>query len=141
MIASLRFRRLLRPAMTILIGTSLLLAATRASAGVVISNRGLQLSIDEVRQLYSGELGSKDGTPLLPVDNAIEQGNFIVHVLGIDAVQYQNRWTLKSFRKAITPPPVNGGDAEVIAYVKRMPGGVGYLRGTAPADVSTIAAY
>jgi hypothetical protein len=119
----------------------LLLAASAAEAGVVIGHPALHLTVDEVRQLYNGELAIKDGMPLLPVDNAVEQSNFLAHVLGTDTAQYQNRWVLKSFRKAITPPPVNGSDAEVIAYVKHTPGGVGYLRGAAPADVSTIAAY
>jgi hypothetical protein len=49
--------------------------------------------------------------------------------------KYSSAWTKKSFRDGLTPPAMKSGDAEVIDFVKRNPGAVGYVS-SAPSGVN-----
>jgi hypothetical protein len=55
----------------------------------------------------------------------------------MDAAKYNGIWTKKSFRDGLTPPAVKSGDAEVIEFVKRTSGAIGYAS-SAPAGVKVI---
>ncbi len=117
----------------------LLLASQGASAGevVVISNSGLAISADEVRDIFLGEKQFAGSTKLDVIDNAALQDEFLSKVMHMDAPKYHSVWTKKSFRDGLTPPAVKSGDAEVIEYIKRTTGAIGYVS-TAPAGVKIV---
>lgn len=117
----------------------LLLAIQGANAGdiVIISNPEISVSSDEVRDIFLGEKQFAGSTKLVVIDNAALQGNFLSQVMHMDAPKYNGIWTKKSFRDGLTPPAVKSGDAEVIEYIKRTPGSIGYVS-TRPAGVKVI---
>jgi ABC-type phosphate transport system substrate-binding protein len=118
----------------------LLLASQGANAAgdiVVISNSETTVSADEVRDIFLGEKQFAGGTKLVVIDNAALQGSFLSKVMHMDAAKYNGIWTKKSFRDGLTPPAVKSGDAEVIEYIKRTPGAIGYVS-TAPSGVKVI---
>lgn len=117
----------------------LLLAFQFANAAgiVVISNSNTSVSADEVRDIFLGEKQFAGNTKLVVIDNAALQSSFLSQVLHMDAAKYNGIWTKKSFRDGLTPPAVKSGDAEVIEYIKRTPGSIGYVS-SSPAGVNVI---
>jgi hypothetical protein len=98
---------------------------------VIITNPSLTLAPDEVRDVYLGDKQMAGNVRLVPVDNASVQARFLAQVIKFDAAKYAATWIKKSFRDGLTAPSVKGTDAEVIEFVKRTPGAVGYV-GAAP---------
>jgi ABC-type phosphate transport system substrate-binding protein len=104
---------------------------------VVISNSGIVVSADEIRDIFLGEKQFAGETKLVVVDNAALQPGFLAKFMHMDVNKYNSIWTKKSFRDGLTPPAVKSGDAEVFEYVKRTPGAVGYVS-TATAGVKIV---
>lgn len=102
---------------------------------VVISNSGTAVSAGEVKDIFLGEKQFAGGTKLIPVDNAALQERFLSKYMNMTGDKYNSMWTKKSFRDGLTPPAVKSADAEVIEYVKRTAGAVGYVS-AAPAGVN-----
>ena len=119
----------------------LLLLTQLAYAGdvFVISNSGLgaTISADDVKDIFLGEKQFIASTKLDIIDNSAVQNDFLSKFLHIDAVKYHAIWTKKSFRDGLIPPAVKSGDAEVIEYVKKTPGAIGYVS-TKPAGVRVV---
>ena len=117
----------------------LLLASQGANAGdiVVISNSETAVSADEIRDIFLGEKQFAGSIKLVVIDNAALQGGFLSKVMHMDAAKYNGIWTKKSFRDGLTPPAVKTGDAEVIEYIKRTPGAIGYVSST-PSGVKVV---
>jgi ABC-type phosphate transport system substrate-binding protein len=117
----------------------LLLAVQFANAAgvVVIANSDVSVSADEVRDIFLGEKQFAGGTKLIVIDNAAMQSGFLSQVMHMDAAKYNGIWTKKSFRDGLTPPAVKSGDAEVIEFIKRTPGAIGYVSST-PAGVKIV---
>ncbi|MEO8343211.1 MAG: hypothetical protein ABI536_05275 [Gallionella sp.] len=116
---------------------SALVAANAAGSVVVISNSGIAVSPDEIRDIFLGEKQFAGGAKLVVIDNAALQGDFLSQVMHMDTAKYNGIWTKKSFRDGLTPPVVKSGNAEVIEYIKRTPGAIGYVS-TVPAGVKVI---
>jgi ABC-type phosphate transport system substrate-binding protein len=116
-----------------------LLVSMNANAGevVIISNPGVTISAEEIKDIFLGEKQFAGSTKLVVIDNASAQGGFLSKFMQMDTTKYNNIWTKKSFRDGLTPPAVKSGDAEVIEYVKRTPGAVGYVSNT-PAGVNIV---
>ena len=114
--------------------TLVLLVCQGANAAdiVVISNSETTLSADEVEDVYIGEKQFARSTRLIPVDNAALQESFLANLLQMDSVRYNRIWIKKLFRDGLSRPAIKSGDVEVIAFVKRMPGGVGYVSSVPP---------
>jgi len=114
-------------------------AAQYANAAnvVVIANPDVSVSADDVRDIFLGEKQFAGNTKLIVIDNAAVQGSFLSQVLHMDAGKYNGIWTKKSFRDGLTPPAVKSGDAEVIEFIKRTPGSIGYVT-SAPSGVKVI---
>jgi ABC-type phosphate transport system substrate-binding protein len=108
-----------------------------AAGVVVIANSDVSVSADEVRDIFLGEKQFAGSTKLVVIDNAAMQSSFLSQVMHMDAAKYNGIWTKKSFRDGLTPPAVKSGDAEVIEYIKRTPGAIGYVS-TTPAGVKVI---
>jgi ABC-type phosphate transport system substrate-binding protein len=117
----------------------LLLTSQFANAAgvVVIANPDVSVSADEVRDIFLGEKQFAGSTKLVVIDNAPMQAAFLSQVMHMDAAKYNGIWTKKSFRDGLTPPAVKSGDAEVIEFVKRTSGAIGYAS-SAPAGVKVI---
>lgn len=104
----------------------------------IISNQSLTVEPSAVKSIFLGETQFSGSAKLDPTDNSAAQAVFLNKVMGgIDKAKYDALWVKKSFRDGITQPPVRGSDAEVIEYVKKTPGGVGYVIST-PTGVKII---
>jgi len=112
--------------------------AAAADGPVIITNPALTLSVDDVRDVYLGEKQMAGNVKVMPVENASAQAGFLSQVIKLDAAKYATAWTKKSFRDGLTPPPVKTTDAEVIDFVKRTPGGVGYVGSAPGAGVNVV---
>ena len=104
---------------------------------VVISHPGTTISAGEVKDIFLGDKQFAGGTKLIPVDNAPSQDNFLSKFLDMTKSKYSSAWTKKSFRDGLIPPVMKSNDAEVIDYVKRTPGAVGYVS-SAPSGVNVV---
>ena len=114
----------------------LLPQVANAADVVVISHPGISLS-GEVKEVFLGEKQFHGNTKLIPVDNAELQESFLHKFMQMNATKYNSIWTKKSFRDGLTPPAMKSGDAEVIEYIKRTPGAIGYVS-SKPAGVNVV---
>ena len=70
-----------------------------------------------------------DGQPVAPVDQSLRsavRAAFSEHVLGEGMDTIEALWARKII-KGVTPPMVKTSDDEVISYVARTPGAIGYV--------------
>jgi ABC-type phosphate transport system substrate-binding protein len=117
------------------------LAAVPAHADLfVISNTATAIAGGDVKDVFTGEKQFAGSTKLIPVDNAPAQDSFLSHALKMDAARYNTIWTKKSFREALNPPSVKAGDAEVMDFVRKTPGAVGYVS-SQPSGVNVVIKY
>ncbi|MGC2049139.1 MAG: hypothetical protein WA635_11085 [Gallionella sp.] len=99
---------------------------------VVISHPGTTITAGDVKDVFLGDKQFAGATKLVPVDNASLQDSFLAKFLDMPKSKYSNAWTKKSFRDGLIAPAVKSGDAEVIDFVKRTPGAVGYVSSAPP---------
>lgn len=112
--------------------------AAKADTVVVISNPGTTIAAGDVNDIFLGEKQMAGATKLTPVDNSAMQETFLAKLLGMDATKYKAAWAKKAFRDGLTAPAVKGGDADVVDFVKKTPGAVGYVKAPAPAGVNVV---
>jgi hypothetical protein len=113
-------------------------AGTCAAGDIyVIANGGVKLGMEEMRDVFLGEKQFVDSLKLLPVDNSAAQADFLAKVLKMEAGKYSTAWIKKAFRDGLSAPAVKSGDAEVVEFVKRTPGAVGYVSAS-PSGVNVI---
>jgi hypothetical protein len=113
----------------ILRAAALLAVATgcTAQAQTVITNAGVTIAPADVRNIYIGEKQFNGVVRLVPVDNIGAQERFLAGLLKLDGDKYNSIWAKKSFREGVNPPPLKATDAEVVEFVRRTPGAVGYV--------------
>lgn len=104
----------------------------------VIMSPGLNLTADDIKNIYTGEKELAEATKIKPQDNSAAKEEFLKKVLQLDASKYESLWTKKSFRDGVNPPTVRASDAEVIAFVKSNPGAIGYITAPPPSDVTVL---
>jgi ABC-type phosphate transport system substrate-binding protein len=104
----------------------------------IIMNPGMNLTADDIKNIYTGEKELAESTKIKPQDNSAAKEEFLKKVLQLDATKYESMWTKKSFRDGINPPTVRASDAEVIAFVKSTPGAIGYIATVPPSDVTVL---
>jgi len=109
---------------------SLACAAARGADIYVIANPHVKLSPEDVREIYLG-------VRLAPVDNQAALAGFVVKALGMNPQRYSTLWVKKAFRDALTPPAVKATDFEVLEFVKRTRGAVGYVS-SVPRDKDVV---
>src|SRR5438309_9502820 len=93
----------------------------------VIAGPDVRLSPEDVRELYLGDKEFSGEVRLVPVDNQAALSEFVVKALGMNPQRYNILWVKKAFRDALNPPAVKSGDFEVLEFVKRTRGAVGYV--------------
>lgn len=103
----------------------------------VISNTALSIEPDTIKSIFLGETEFSGSTKLEQTDNQAAQAVFLSKVMGIDKAKYESLWVKKAFRDGINQPPVRSTDMEVIEFVKKTPGGVGYVT-TPPTGVKVV---
>lgn len=106
----------------------------------VICNSGVKLDASEVRDVFLGEKQFAESVRIMPVDNFAAQPEFLSRVIKLNASKYNTTWTKKSFRDGVNPPPLKASDAEVIEFVKRTPGAIGYVS-NAPGGVTVVGKF
>ena len=119
----------------------LLSGSALAAADVfVIAHPSAGVTAADVREIYLGDKQFVGSTKLVPVDNGPAQDEFVSKALKMESAKYNSTWTKKSFREGLNPPAIKSGDMEVIEFVKRTPGAVGYVR-TSPSGVTVVTKY
>lgn len=120
---------------------ALCFAASAARAdGYVIGHVTVNVAPEEVREIFLGNMQFAGSRRLVPVHNSAVQGAFLYAVVRMDPDRYADLWIKKSFREGVMPPPVMLGDAEVLDFVRRTPGAIGYV-GTNPGSANIILKY
>ncbi|MBI4985811.1 MAG: phosphate ABC transporter substrate-binding protein [Rhodocyclales bacterium] len=107
----------------------------------VVANPAVHLDDSDIKDVFKGEKQFAGAVKLVPIDNGAAQEIFLADVMRMDAARYNTIWTKKSFREGLIPPPVKSGDIEVISYVRRTPGAVGYVVSPPPNGVILIRKY
>ena len=107
----------------------------------LVCHADVALAAADVRDVYLGEKQFVISVRLVPVDNMEAQSAFLAKVLKMDGSKYDTIWAKKSFRDGLNAPAAMADDAAVLAFVKRTPGGCGYLTIKPPAGVAVIAKY
>lgn len=125
---------------TLLLLCSPLMLNAWAGDLVVIASAGVNLTADEVRDVFVGDKQLAGSLKLTPLDNTSAQEEFLNKVVKVNASKYASIWVKKGFREGINPPPLRGSDAEVILAVKNSVASIGYVS-KAPADVKVILKY
>ena len=116
---------------------SLACAAARGADIYVIANPQVKLSPEDVREIYLGDKEFSGDVRLAPVDNQVCLAGFVVKALGMNLQRYGTLWVKKAFRDALTPPAVKATDFEVLEFVKRTRGAVGYVS-SVPRDKDVV---
>ncbi len=112
--------------------------AVHAGALYIACSAGVSLTMADIRDVFLGEKQFAGPIKLAPVDNGAAQADFLDKVMKMNATKYNTGWTKRSFRDGAAQPPVEGGDGEVIEYLKHTPNGCGYLSSPPPAGLSLI---
>lgn len=112
----------------IVITCSLCFAMQATSAELyIISNQSLTVDPATLKSIFLGDSQFAGSVKLEPTDNTVAQPVFLNKLMGIDKAKYDALWVKKSFRDGVNQPPARGTDAEVIDFVKKTPGGIGYV--------------
>ena len=93
----------------------------------VIMHPGLKVSANDIREIYLGEKEFSGDVRLVPVENQAAQAEFVVKALAMDPHRYSIHWVKKSFRDGLNPPAVKSTDSEVLEFVRRTAGAIGYV--------------
>jgi hypothetical protein len=93
----------------------------------VVTRPDAKVSLDDIREIYLGDKEFSGGVRLVPVDNQTAQAEFVVKALSMNLQRYNTLWVKKAFRDALNPPTVKATDSEVLEFVKRTRGAVGYV--------------
>lgn len=107
--------------------------AQEAAYKIIVNaaNPTLTVKRDVVAQLFmSRKVTWAHGPAGDPVDQSMTspiRDAFSREILGMPLPAVQNYWRKRMFETREFPPLVKGDDAEVIGYVAKSPGGVGYI--------------
>lgn len=112
--------------------TAAWLPAARAAGSVVlIGHPGIpRIDMATVQRLYLGRAIEVAGSPVtvvaLPSGSPV-RAQFLASWLQSDEERYRAYWTVRRHIGRGTPPPELATPAELIDYVQRTPGAIGYI--------------
>jgi TonB family protein len=129
-------------------GLTILLSAQALAGNVrIIANPSVRteaISASDIKSVFLGERNSlRDGTHVEPVLSRGEaHAVFLKEYLGQNDDALQNYYRSLVFTGKGSMPRILHSDAEVVAYVAKTRGAIGYVSSTAPVDgVKTLAVY
>lgn len=126
----------------LLAGVALLSSRIAYSGNIyVISHADMKLDAQDIRDIYLGYKEFGGNIRFVPVDNQEIQADFLVNVVGIEMNRYNSVWIKKAFREALNPPLVKMTDRDVLDFVKRTPGAIGYISVSPGNEVVVIKKY
>lgn len=115
----------------VLAGALAVALLSRANDGVVvIAHAPMKLDAEAVRRVFTGRLIELDGQPVRPVNLAPGEParrRFLASVVQQSEEDYLAYWTVRRYIGKGVPPRDLATQAEVIDYVLRTPGGIGYI--------------
>jgi ABC-type phosphate transport system substrate-binding protein len=125
-------RILLRSLIAAVAALTMLTLPARADDGVVvIAYAPLHgLDAEQIKRIYTGRVVELDGQTLHPVHLAGGQAlrqRFHASVLLQSEDDYFAYWTVRRYIGKGAPPPELASGAEVLAFVQRTPGAIGYV--------------
>jgi hypothetical protein len=124
---------------------SVLLAGTCSAAVAddlyLACHAGVTIAAADVRDMFLGEKQFLNATRLVPVDNIAAQAAFLDKVLKMNGIKYATTWAKKSFRDGVNPPAAMANDAAVLDFIRRTPGGCGYVEAQPLEGVTIIGKY
>jgi hypothetical protein len=124
---------------------SLLIAGTYSAAVAddlfLACHAGVSIAAADVRDMFLGEKQFLNTIRLVPVDNVAAQPAFLEKVLKMNGIKYATTWAKKSFRDGVNPPAAMANDAAVLDFVRRTPGGCGYVEVEPREGVTVIGKY
>jgi ABC-type phosphate transport system substrate-binding protein len=86
------------------------------------------ISRTEVKEIYLGEIRFLEGMRITPVhlpEGPIKD-SFLSSVIGRTSKAYKLHWTKKVFQEGLSIPPVKVDPGEIIEWVGKEPGAIGY---------------
>ncbi len=105
----------------------------------VVTNSDMKLSTGDIREIYLGDREFNGTIRFVPVDNQAAQAEFAAKVLTMAVDRYNTLWIKKAFRDALIPPVQKATDLEVLEFVKKTQGAIGYVT-SVPRDRGVIVA-
>ena len=127
-----------RPALRMLAAALALASAAAHAELYIIAHPSTAISAADIKDIFTGQKQFSGATKLTPVDNAAVQEAFLTHALRMEPGRYNTIWTKKSFREGINPPYVKTGDTDVLDFVRKTPGGIGYVSTPPPGSVTIV---
>jgi ABC-type phosphate transport system substrate-binding protein len=105
--------------------------ADEADAVVVVAHPSVpRLDVSTVQRLYTGRAVEVGGLPVTVVNTragSATRQRFLLQYLQQDEEKYRAYWTVRLHVGKGTPPRELAGVSEVIDFVQRTPGAVGYI--------------
>lgn len=106
-------------------------AAVRAEGIAVVGHESVpRLDAVTVQRIFSGRVVELNGVQITAVNLARGsglRGRFLASFVGQDEEKYVAYWTVRRFVGLGMPPAELASSAEVIQFVSRRPGAVGYV--------------
>ena len=103
---------------------------------VHVSNPVTRLTRDQVSKIFLRKVTLWDNDkPVLPVNqipDAPVRRTFTRRIHQRTIASVQTWWQQQTFAGVAVAPPERGSDADVLAYIRRYPGAIGYVRAGVP---------
>lgn len=95
----------------------------------VIANANGPVKLDDVRAIFLGEKRFEGSVKLIPVNAADEaqKAVFLEAVVKMSAKDYKTHWTKKVFQDGLTAPIAKATAKEIVDFVAKEAGAVGYV--------------
>ncbi|MDH5547222.1 MAG: phosphate ABC transporter substrate-binding protein [Gammaproteobacteria bacterium] len=119
-------------------------ASAQAEIAVIVhaGSKVDTLSKSEVSRIFLGKLKRFGDVKAVPVDlrdGSKPRTEFYAQVVGKNAIQLKSYWSTRIFSGKGTPPLELGNSEEVVAWIEKNPGGIGYVDSRAiSGDVKTV---
>lgn len=107
-------------------------ADSMAKELAVISNKSYpadRLTLAVLKDIYSGEKTMEGSVRIIPVDqeDLRVREKFVEEVLGHTVNKYDAYWFTKAFKDGVVPPVARENSREVIFFIEREIGAIGYV--------------
>lgn len=127
----------------IVIGFFIFYAEAQAKELAIIANKAYpadRVTLDTLKDIYLGEKTMEKSVRILPVDQedpSIKK-KFVEKILRTTVGRYDADWFKKAYTDGIVPPVMRELSGDVILFVEREVGAIGYVWGTEAKGKSEI---